>query len=244
MLSRRTLLMTFAAAPFARAAGAPVPVTLTAGDGVKVFGWHYQGRDKSESPILLFHQAGSNHAEYSTIAPRLAQMNYHCLVLDQRAGGDMWGVKNKTAAALGKEAEYLEALPDLEAALVWSKTQGFAKRPIVWGSSYSAALVFLLAARHAREIAAVLAFSPGEYLGQPHLVEEAAKKLQMPVFIDSAKDDQEIAIAHTLAAASKATQFVPKLAGLHGSSTLRQDRNPKGAAENWEAVISFLSQLP
>ena len=35
---------------------------------------------------------------------------------------------------------------------------------LVWGSSYSAALVFLLAAEHQDEIKAILAFSPGEYL--------------------------------------------------------------------------------
>ncbi len=243
-ISRRTLLLA-SAAPLLGAVAPPVPITLTASDGVKVFAWHYRAaRDKSNSAILLFHQAGSNHAEYSTIAPRLATMNYHCLAIDQRSGGNMWGIDNRTAATLGHEVDYLSALPDLEAALAWTKSQGLPPRSIVWGSSYSAALVFLLAAKHPKEIEAVLAFSPGEYLGKPHLVEEAAKQLQMPVFIDSAKDDEEIATARTLAEACKATQFVPAVAGVHGSSTLRQDRNPKGAAENWQAVIGFLSQLP
>jgi dienelactone hydrolase len=230
LISRRQVLFAAAAAVFK-----PTPLTLTASDGVKVFAWHYPAADNAKPAILLFHQAGSNHAEYSTIAPRLAANGYSCLAIDQRSGGRMWGVSNQTAKALGHEVEYLSALADLEAALAWPK-----KPSIVWGSSYSASLVFLLAAKHQKDVAAVLAFSPGEYLGQPKLVETNARQLQMPVFIDSAKDDEEIAAARTIAQACNATQFIPQIAGVHGSSTLRVDRNPKGAAENWDAVEKFL----
>jgi dienelactone hydrolase len=216
----------------------PTPLTLTASDGVKVFAWQYPAGGTGKPAILLFHQAGSNHAEYSTIAPRLAAKGYPCLAIDQRSGGRMWGTANRTAKALGREADSLSALPDLEAALAWTK-----KPAIVWGSSYSASLAFLLAAKHPQDVAAVLAFSPGEYLGDPHLVESNARRLHMPVFIDSAKDDGEIAVARTIAGACGATHFVPRIAGVHGSSTLRVDRNPAGAAENWDAVDAFVRAL-
>jgi pimeloyl-ACP methyl ester carboxylesterase len=232
VLSRRQVLFGAAALVLR-----PTPLTLTASDGVKVFAWQYPAVGARKPMVLLFHQAGSNHAEYSRISPRLAAKGYPCLAIDQRSGGRMWGTANRTANALGREADYLAALRDLEAALAW------AKRPaIVWGSSYSASLVFLLAAKHPQDVAAVLAFSPGEYLGEPHLVESNARQLHMPVFIDSAKDDAEIAVARTLARACQATQFVPGIAGVHGSSTLRADRNPAGAAENWNAVEAFLSK--
>jgi dienelactone hydrolase len=229
------------ASTLARAAE-PARIVLTASDGVRVFAWHYPAANKHLPAILLFHQAGSNHAEYSTIAPRLAGKGYHCLALDQRSGGHMWDVGNQTADALGREADYLSALPDLEAALEWSKAQGFPPRSIVWGSSYSAALVFLLAAKHPQDIQAVVAFSPGEYLGKPHEVEEAARKVHVPVFIDTAKDAEEIATGRTIAKVCSATQYIPKIAGVHGSSTLRQDRNPTGAVENWQAVEQFLAR--
>jgi dienelactone hydrolase len=45
------------------------------------------------------------------------------------------------------------------------------------------------------------------------------------------------------ASARQKVQFVPYIAGVHGSSTLRSDRNPKGAAENWAAVKAFLASL-
>lgn len=53
----------------------------------------------------------------------------------------------------------------MEAALEWAKARPF-KRILVWGISYTAALVVLLAA-YQPEIAGVIAFSPGEYLGKP-----------------------------------------------------------------------------
>jgi len=35
----------------------------------------------------------------------------------------------------------------------------------------------------------------------------------------------------------------PRLAAAHGSSTLREDVNPAGAEENWQAVLKFLAQF-
>ncbi|MGO8839917.1 MAG: hypothetical protein ACLQF1_01900 [Methyloceanibacter sp.] len=39
------------------------------------------------------------------------------------------------------------------------------------------------------------------------------------------------------------TQFVAQIAGVHGSSTLREDQNPDGAEENWAAVKQFLAKF-
>ena len=60
----------------------------------------------------------------------------------------------------------------------------------------------------------------------------------------SAKDRDEIAAAKSILAvapAQKKTQFVPRIAGVHGSSTLREDKNRAGEAENWRAVEQFLN---
>jgi dienelactone hydrolase len=249
LLSRRELLPVFlsgAASMNADSTDAR-PLTLRASDGVSVYAWDYPAAGKTLPAILLFHQAGSNHAEYSTIAPRLAALGYRAAAIDQRSGGRMWGQSNRTAAKFGRDVGYRAALPDLEAALEWPPLQGLPRKSIVWGSSYSAALVFLLAAKHPSAVAAVMAFSPGEYLGDSHSVKDAAAKVQAPVFITCAQDSEEIAAARAIAEAvpgSSAVQFVPKRGGVHGSSTLRQDRNPGGAKENWQAVEKFLTGLP
>lgn len=230
----------------AAVAPAPVqkgqPVTLTAADGVTVYGTAYSAADP-KAVILLFHQAGSGKGEYATIAPRLVAMGYSVLAIDQRSGGNLFG-RNETAAKLGREASYLDAKADLQSALDWAVPQG--KPVVLWGSSYSSALVFLVAAENPGKVAAVMAFSPGEYLGQPSLVRDAAAKLSVPVFVTSAKDAGEIAAAGAITravAASGKVQFVPGIAGVHGSSTLIDARNPRGAAENWQAVSAFLDRV-
>jgi dienelactone hydrolase len=229
-----------AAAP--EVSAATEPVTLTAADGVKVYGTWYRA-EQPKALILLFHQAGSGSGEYATIAPKLVAQGYSALAIDQRAGDGMFG-ENRTAKELGREAGYLDAKPDLEAALAWAKDK---KLPVlVWGSSYSAALVFLVAAEHPGEVAGVLAFSPGEYLGTEGMVKAAAAKVSVPVFVTSAKDDKEIADARAIESAVPAankTQFVPQKGGVHGSSTLIPARNAAGAGENWDAVLAFLRRV-
>ena len=221
-------------------------VSFAASDQVKVFADYYSAGAKTKPLLLLFHQAGSNRGEYEEIVPNLVALGFNALAIDQRSGGEMWGRDNETVRHLGKSAGYDEALRDLEAALKWANSSGHSGPIAVWGSSYSAALVFLLAARHPREIGALLAFSPGEYLDGPSDVRKAAAKLSLPVFVTSAKSKDEIDAARTILDATMSTektQFVPRSEGVHGSSTLRKDRNPRGAAENWAAVKNFLMKV-
>jgi len=226
---------------------APVEtVSFLARDGVAIFADYYPAASKGKPLILLFHQAGSNRGEYATIAPVLTGLGFDALAIDQRAGGDSWGRANETVQQLGHTAGFAAALADLEAAVQWARASGHTGKLIVWGSSYSAALVFLLAAEHRDEIAAILAFSPGEYLASTASVRHAAAQLSMPIFVTSAKESGEIAAARMILEAAPAAakiQFVPRSAGIHGSSTLRADRNPAGAEENWKAVKDFLSKL-
>ncbi len=219
-------------------------ITLTASDGVKVYADFYPAGSNSQPYILLFHQAGSNRAEYAPIAPRLVKLGFNCLAIDQRSGGDLWGQQNETVRHVGHNGEYLDVLKDMEAALAWARSSGNNGKVLVWGSSYSAALVFVLAAEHHDEVAGVLGFSPGEYLDSPNAVHEAAAKVTVPIFVSSANDHDEIAAANSILAfapAQKKTQFVPRVAGVHGSSTLREDKNRAGESENWRAAEEFLA---
>ncbi len=221
----------------------PESMTLKADDGVVISGQFYRA-EHPKAIILLFHQAGSNYTEYATIAPRLVEQGYSALAIDQRAGGDMFKRMNETVKHAGHAGTYLEAEKDLEAALAWGKEQHLPV--VVWGSSYSSSLVFLLAAQHPGDIKALLSFSPGEYLGTPGMVQAAAAKDTLPIFVTSAKDKEEIDNARAIFSASPSTmktQFIPQIAGVHGSSTLLVERNPKGNAENWQAVLAFLNSV-
>lgn len=218
------------------------PETVKATDGLNIVGYLYPA-SKPRAVVLLFHQAGSSKYEYDTIGPRLAAQGYTALAIDQRAGGTLFG-DNSTVHMIGGSAPYLDAKKDLEGALQWAGDQHLPV--ILWGSSYSAALVFLVAAEHPGKVAAVLAFSPGEYLGNPSMVRDAARKVTVPVFVTSAKDSAEIAAAKLVVDAvpgKRNVQFVPPTAGVHGSSTLIADKNRSGAEENWRAVEAFLTDV-
>jgi dienelactone hydrolase len=228
-----------------KSAGAPTAegeaVVLRAADGVAVHGQFYPAA-QSKATILLFHQAGSSKDEYATIAPRLVAAGFSALAIDQRSGGELFG-PNLTVKTLGGSRDYGEAAPDLHAAIDWAKAKG--APVIVWGSSYSSALVFpVVAAKRAGDIAALLAFSPDEYI-EGESIGGAAAKLRVPLFVTSAKDGGEIAAAKAIFDASPSPtkiHFIPKSGGVHGSSTLIAARNAKGAEENWAAVLAFLAK--
>jgi len=218
-------------------------MTLKAADGVTIHGSFYKAA-QPKALILLFHQAGSSKDEYATIAPRLVAAGYSALAIDQRAGDGLFG-KNETAAALGREADYLEARPDLQAALDWAQAQHL---PIIlWGSSYSSALIFPLAADHPQGIIALLSFSPGEYFdSDKQMIRRSAAKVTVPVFIASTNSKEETGEADpVMAALPKSAQnerYVPEH-GVHGSSTLIASRNPAGAEANWREVLAFLDRV-
>lgn len=221
---------------------APQAITLQTADHVSVSALVYEA-PKAKAIILLFHQADSSKAEYATIAPKLVNAGYTALAIDQRSGGSLFE-PNDTVAHLAKRASYADAKNDLVAALDWAKLR---RLPVIlWGSSYSAALVFQVAAEYPDQIAAVLAFSPGEYLETANEVSRAAAKVHVPIYVTSASSADEVEAARAILSASPApirTQFEPR-DGVHGSSTLIETRNPKGAAENWRHVLAFLTALP
>jgi len=229
---------------------AQTPVTFKTADGVTIYGAYFAARNSSRPIILLFHQAGANRYEYAPIAPRLVALGFSCLAIDQRWGGKMFGRTNETVRKLGHEETASDKVEDLEAdlggALAWARNKYPRRKIILWGSSYSASLVFVIAAEHPGEIAGVLAFSPGEYFQRhPTLVEDAAKQVTVPVFITSENDADALANATKIfdaVASREKIDYVAKFA-VHGSSTLRQDRNPQGAATNWRTVAAFLQQF-
>ncbi|THF68968.1 alpha/beta hydrolase [Deinococcus sp. Arct2-2] len=218
----------------------PQPITLKASDGVTVYGQH-TAVSRPKGVLLLFHQADSNLHEYDPVAARLATEGYASLAIDQRVGGGMFGAENRTARA-APPADYAGALPDLEAALGWAKTTYPKTKIFALGSSYSAMLLFPLAARHP-ELAGILAFSPADYTGDG-LAVRAASSLKVPVFATSRGDPAEreqMDVVLRAVRRAKVTRFQPVGGGLHGASSLRDDRNILGTAgQYWTALLKFL----
>jgi dienelactone hydrolase len=230
---------------------APTPasarlVTFAAKDGITVTAELYAPLPETAPFIVLFHQAGYSRGEYRTIAPRLNQLGFNAMAVDARSGKATQGVGNETAAAacrLGKPTAYVDAIADLEAAVVEARTHAHGKL-LVWGSSYSSALVLVLGTELGAD--GVIAFSPGEYFedqGKPKTwVADHAKSLHVPVFITSAHDEGDAwsPIAKAIDPALLTT-FIPTTDGHHGSSALLPTQPDADAY--WKALGPFLDKF-
>ncbi len=212
-------------------------------DGLKITADLYMTADKNAPLIILYHQARYSRGEYLEIAPKLNAMGFNCLAVDQRSGDKVKGIINEThQRAVEKElpTAYLDAMPDMEATLLYVENVFKPDKIIVWGSSYSSALVFVLAANH-DEINGILSFSPGNYFElDGKSVSEYAKNVSCPVFITSSKSEEESwrSIYESLASKDKSF-FLPEDVGFHGSKALWEEN--EGYENYWKAVEEFLN---
>lgn len=228
----------------------PEKVTFAASDGLVITADVYLAHEDLSTPIIvLFHQAGWSRGEYREIAPRLCEMGFNCMAVDQRSGGAVNGVANETAArseAAGMGTDYTDALPDLEAGLLYAHDHYAEGKVIAWGSSYSAGLVLKEAGDEPALVNGVLAFSPGEYFGnlgkRKTWIADAAKKIVSPVFVTSARNEKPNweKIFEAVPTKTKIS-FVPETAGHHGSRALWREFDDSPAC--WKAVTAFLDRF-
>ncbi len=216
-------------------------------DAVTVYGEVYRMTDtpKSAPVILLFHQGGGDtRGEYSPLVVRLIEQGYNLLAIDQRRGGDRFEGINRTLAGVGDaEYSYCDVYADLEGALRFASDYGFTGKTAVWGSSYSAALVFKLGAEHADEIDAILAFSAAsgepmdgcrpepysEQITQPVLALRPIREMEVPYV----PGQMELFNEH-------GHQTYVADPGVHGSSMLNESRVGSSTEVTWTVVLNFL----
>lgn len=220
-------------------------------DSIKIYGDLYE-LDKASPVILLFHQGGSNaRGEYKTIIPRLLKMGYNILATDQRKGGQYYGEYNRTLAGTpdyqyGDPYTYCDAYNNLNSALNFIIDEGFSGAKILWGSSYSAALVIQMASKRPEDIQGVLAFSPAS--GKPMEgcnPEPYLEQVACPLLILSPPDEikgENATKQFALAKQHGHQTYAPEY-GVHGSSMLVRERVGHEVEATWEVVTSFLRTI-
>jgi pimeloyl-ACP methyl ester carboxylesterase len=205
--------------------------------------------DKTTPFIVLCHQAGWSRGEYREIAPKLNELGFNCMAIDQRSGGAVNKVANATLAAAeeaGAETGFLDAQQDIVSALKYTRVELAEGKVILWGSSYSAALSLVIAGDHNELVDGVLAFAPGEYFVRfgkaKDFVQSSAAKIAAPAFITSAKNEfgRWEAIYNSIEGDAK-QKFVPETAGNHGSRALWEQFSDNEAY--WASVKTFLAQF-
>jgi len=223
-------------------------ITFPSEDSLAITADSYIAHNLTAPFIILFHQAGWSRGEYKEIAPILNSMGFNCIAIDQRSGDKINNVLNQThkrAVIKNKSTAYLDAYKDMIASLKFVKDKFAKGKIIIWGSSYSAALVFKLAAEHQNLINGVLAFSPGEYFVRfgksKTFIADFAKTITLPVFITSAHNEKEnwINIYKSLPSEKK-QYFVPQTNGNHGSRALWKKFDD--SKDYWKAVSKFLKE--
>ena len=224
-------------------------ITYSASDGLEITADLYMDNPADSPFIILFHQARWSRGEYLEIAPKLNKLGFNCMAVDQRSGGEVNDVKNKTFQRAEKQqlgTKYVDAEVDMISSIKYVKNEyPKAKKLIVWGSSYSSALVLKIAGDR-NDIDAVLSFAPGEYferMGKPaDYVAQSAKNILVPVFITSMKSEKPNwwNIYEVIPSIGK-DYFIPETEGQHGSRAL-WEKFP--AHKNyWKAVEAFLNRL-
>ncbi len=227
-----------------------ITVSAVTADSVTIYGDVFFGELDAASPLLLlFHQGGANgRGEYTEIASWLNDAGYRAIAWDQRSGGDMFGESNRTVAGLSDETPsgYCDAYQDLEAALTFVISEGMAEQVIAWGSSYSAALVFRLAAENPDRVSGVVAFSPAS--GGP-LVNCRARmwvndvKVPMLVFRPDAEMARETSVEQRDILTTAGVSFRVVENGVHGSSLLVDGRTEHDMSRDRTALLEWLGEV-
>lgn len=225
-------------------------VTTLAPDGVTLYGETYFGDLESTAPlVVLFHQAGSNgRGEYGELAGWLNGAGYRAVAWDLRSGGDLFGSENRTASGAGAAADvgYCEVYPDLQAALDWVVKEGGAEETVVWGSSYSGALVFALAARNPERVGGVIAFSPA---GGGPMVDcrprQWVDSVRAPIAVFRPGSEMEVpsVVEQRDVLLSGGVEFHVVEHGIHGSSMLVDTRTGHPMADARDEVLAWLRRV-
>lgn len=224
-------------------------ISFNSKNGLEVTADLYLTNNTKAPFIILFHQAGWSRGEYLEIAPKLNAMGYNCMAVDQRSGEKVNNIINETAKRAtekGLSSDYPDALPDMLAAIDYVKANYKMKKLILWGSSYSSALVLKIAGDYPDIADATLSFAPGEYFerfGQSEdWITQSAKYIKIPVFITSAKKEHVYwkSIFEAIPTTSKQS-FLPTTEGHHGSRALWEQFDDHEAY--WTAVNDFLKNI-
>ena len=239
--------MAFSASVFAQAK--PTQVQFMTNDKVHVTADLYTPNSSSSPFIILFHQATYSRGEFLEISPKLNAMGFNCMAVDLRSGEAVNGVENKTwrfADSLNMQTRYTDAYTDMRAALSYVKRKYPGAKIILFGSSYSAALSIKLAGDFPDGISGVVAFSPAEYFSKfgwsRDIIQISAAQVKCPVFITSARDEQDRwqKIYDAIPSQGKVA-FVPQGNGMHGAKALWSDF-PENT-EYWAALKNFLNRF-
>jgi pimeloyl-ACP methyl ester carboxylesterase len=218
-------------------------ITFASSDGLEITADEYVVSDTLPY-IILFHEQESSRGEFHSIAQRLTKMNYNCLAVDLRNGGNNNNISNETAKHC-RESRCKKGVDDIEKDMIAAidYVASISSEPVIlFGCGANGSLSLKLAKENS-QVKAVLALSPGEYFLPGVNIQEAVADLDKPVFITSSKPETPFVKQLSSGISGEfLTLFEPTLSdGGRGSSALSTE-NPYNS-EYWLALILFFKDL-
>ena len=218
-------------------------VTFSASDGLEVTADEYI-ISKENPYILLFHEQESSRGEFQQIARRLCKMDYNCLAVDLRNGGNKNFVSNETVKrcrAVKCPTGIGDVELDVHAAIEYAI--GRSDLPVILlGSGANGSLSLKIASEN-DNVRAVVALSPGEYFLPNLAIQDTIAGIRKPVFItSSASEFPYVSELASNVEEQYITLFEPVLGeGGRGSEALSQSN--KTNSEYWLALLLFFKDL-
>lgn len=218
-------------------------VTFLASDNLKITADLYL-KDYNLPFILLFHQDTYSRGEFTGIASRLLNLDYNCLAVDLRKGGEVNYIKNETASRMQNRnisGKLIDSRKDVLAAIEYAGK--YNNIPVILlGSSYSASLCMIVGKNNER-VNAVVAFSPGEYFEPDISVKSVLRDFDKPLFVSSSENEYSYIVEMLDYAPEELVTLYKHKEGnnYHGAKVLWESN--KNSRECWLELLMFFRKI-
>ena len=220
-------------------------VTFQSSDNLTITADFYETETVSKKWMIMCHQAEYSRGEYKEIARRMIKLNYNCLAIDMRSGGEVNYVPNETAVEakrLGLPQTFLSCEVDILSAIEYVKSREKDAEIVLFGSSFSASLCLKIA-QERPDIKAVIAFSPGEFFSPQISMKKTITGMSIPIYVGCAQSEYQY--EKTMFEGVKPQKVVifrpEKADGMHGAKTLWWESTTRN--EYWLSLLFFLNSL-
>jgi len=218
-------------------------VSFSSADGLLITADEYI-IEQDNPYIILLHQQQSSRGEYGTIAPKLCKMDYNCLAVDIRNGGNDNFVSNETVKRC-RESRCPLRPSDIEGDIIAAIHYAFKKsqHPVILFGSGANGSLCLKIARENDNVRAVVALSPGEYFLPDINIRDTIADIKKPVFVTSGLSE----FPYVMEMVSGVPEgylnaFEPKM-GEGGRGTVSLSNDTKNHSEYWLALLLFFKDL-
>lgn len=194
--------------------------------------------------LLLMHEQGSSRGEFESLAERFQKMDYNCMAVDIRNGGNANFISNETVRQT-RQGNYILGREEVENDIRASVNYAFnksGKEVVLLGSGATGSLCMKIC-KEMDEVKGVIALSPGEFYAPFLSIQDTISNLQKPVFIASTITEYPY-IERMLSGIDEEykTSFKPvEDEGMRGTRALLPKNSSNG--EYWLALLLFFKEF-